>query len=153
MPQKDIIHMELTIYQALDYAARLRMPADTSKEERHQRVMQVLEDLDLTHRKEVQISGLSGGQQKRVSIGVELITKPGLFFLDEPTSGLDPGTETALMQLMRRLADQGRTIILITQAVMLVQAFYGEKWAVNKFQKFVYWYTKGFPNCASFHSK
>jgi ABC-type multidrug transport system ATPase subunit len=116
VPQKDIIHMELTVYQALDYAAQLRMPADTSKEERHRRVMEVLEDLDLTHRKDVQISGLSGGQQKRVSIGVELITKPGLFFLDEPTSGLDPGTETALMQLMRRLADQGRTIILITHA-------------------------------------
>ncbi|HEX6269394.1 MAG TPA: FHA domain-containing protein [Anaerolineales bacterium] len=116
VPQKDIIHMELTVYQALDYAAQLRMPGDTSKEERHKRVMDVLEDLDLTHRKDVQISGLSGGQQKRVSIGVELITKPGLFFLDEPTSGLDPGTETALMQLMRRLADQGRTIILITHA-------------------------------------
>ena len=116
VPQKDIIHMELTIYQALDYAAQLRMPADTSPEERHKRIMEVLEDLDLTHRKDVQISGLSGGQQKRVSIGVELLTKPGLFFLDEPTSGLDPGTETALMQLMRRLADQGRTIILITHA-------------------------------------
>ncbi len=116
VPQKDIIHMELTVYQALDYAAQLRMPADTSKEERHKRVMEVLADLDLTHRKDVQISGLSGGQQKRVSIGVELLTKPGLFFLDEPTSGLDPGTETALMQLMRRLADQGRTIILITHA-------------------------------------
>ncbi|HJR80046.1 MAG TPA: FHA domain-containing protein [Anaerolineales bacterium] len=116
VPQKDIIHMELTIYQALDYAAQLRMPADTSAEERHDRVMEVLQDLDLLHRKDVQISGLSGGQQKRVSIGVELITKPGLFFLDEPTSGLDPGTETALMQLMRRLADQGRTIILITHA-------------------------------------
>lgn len=116
VPQKDIIHMELTIYQALDYAAQLRMPADTSPEERHRRIMEVLEDLDLTHRKDVQISGLSGGQQKRVSIGVELLTKPGLFFLDEPTSGLDPGTETALMQLMRRLADQGRTIILITHA-------------------------------------
>jgi ABC transport system ATP-binding/permease protein len=116
VPQKDIIHMELTVYQALDYAAQLRMPGDTSTEERHKRVMEVLEDLDLTHRKDVQISGLSGGQQKRVSIGVELLTKPGLFFLDEPTSGLDPGTETALMQLMRRLADQGRTIILITHA-------------------------------------
>ena len=116
VPQKDIIHMELTIYQALDYAAQLRMPADTSAEERHKRVMEVLADLDLTHRKDVQISGLSGGQQKRVSIGVELLTKPGLFFLDEPTSGLDPGTETALKQLMRRLADQGRTIILITHA-------------------------------------
>jgi energy-coupling factor transporter ATP-binding protein EcfA2 len=92
------------------------MPPDTSKEERHKRVVEVLEDLDLVHRKDVQISGLSGGQQKRVSIGVELLTKPGLFFLDEPTSGLDPGTETALMQLMRRLADQGRTIVLITHA-------------------------------------
>ncbi len=116
VPQKDIIHMELTVYQALDYAAQLRMPADTTAEEREKRVMEVLADLDLTHRKDVQISGLSGGQQKRVSIGVELLTKPGLFFLDEPTSGLDPGTETALMQLMRRLADQGRTIILITHA-------------------------------------
>ena len=116
VPQKDIIHMELTVYQALDYAAQLRMPADTTAEERRQRVIEVLEDLDLKHRQDVQISGLSGGQQKRVSIGVELLTKPGLFFLDEPTSGLDPGTETALMQLMRRLADQGRTIILITHA-------------------------------------
>lgn len=116
VPQKDIIHMELTVYQALDYAAQLRMPSDTSPQERHKRVMEVLADLDLTHRKDVQISGLSGGQQKRVSIGVELLTKPGLFFLDEPTSGLDPGTETALMQLMRRLADQGRTIVLITHA-------------------------------------
>jgi len=116
VPQRDIIHMELTVTQALDYAAKLRMPADTTAEERRTRVAEVLQDLDLTHRKDVQISGLSGGQQKRVSIGVELLTKPGLFFLDEPTSGLDPGTETALMHLMRRLADQGRTIVLITHA-------------------------------------
>jgi len=116
VPQRDIIHMELTVFQALDYAAQLRMPPDTAPAERHKRVMEVLDDLDLAHRKDVQISGLSGGQQKRVSIGVELLTKPGLFFLDEPTSGLDPGTETALMQLMRRLADQGRTIVLVTHA-------------------------------------
>ena len=116
VPQRDIIHMELSVFQALDYAAKLRMPPDTSKEERHQRIEEVLNDLDLAHRRDVQISGLSGGQQKRVSIGVELLTKPGLFYLDEPTSGLDPGTETSLMQLMRRLADQGRTIVLITHA-------------------------------------
>ncbi|HSD84692.1 MAG TPA: FHA domain-containing protein, partial [Anaerolineae bacterium] len=67
VPQKDIIHMELTVYQALDYAAQLRMPADTSAEERHKRVVEVLQDLDLLHRQDVQISGLSGGQQKRVS--------------------------------------------------------------------------------------
>jgi ABC-type multidrug transport system ATPase subunit len=116
VPQRDIIHMELTVYQALDYAARLRMPRDTKKAERHKHIMEVLEDLDLVHRKDVQISDLSGGQQKRVSIGVELLTRPGLFFLDEPTSGLDPGTETAFMHLMRRLADQGRTIVMVTHA-------------------------------------
>ena len=116
VPQRDIIHYELTVYQSLDYAARLRMPNDASKAERHQRIMQVLEDLDLVHRKDSQISKLSGGQIKRVSIGVELLTQPGLFFLDEPTSGLDPGTETSLMHLMRRLADQGRTILVVTHA-------------------------------------
>jgi len=116
VPQKDIIHMELTVSEALDYVARLRMPPDTSREERAQRVAEVMEDLDLTHRRDTQIGQLSGGQQKRVSIGVELLTKPGLFFLDEPTSGLDPGMETELMRLMRRLADQGRTIIMITHA-------------------------------------
>ncbi|GAP12631.1 ABC-type multidrug transport system, ATPase component [Longilinea arvoryzae] len=116
VPQRDIIHMGLTVYQALDYTARLRMPRDTSKAERHKRILEVLEDLDLLHRKDSPISKLSGGQQKRVSIGVELLTSPGLFFLDEPTSGLDPGTETAFMHLMRRLADQGRTIVLVTHA-------------------------------------
>jgi ABC transport system ATP-binding/permease protein len=116
VPQKDIIHTGLTVYQALDYTARLRMPSDTTKAERHKRIMEVLEDLDLLHRRDNEISKLSGGQQKRVSIGVELLTSPGLFFLDEPTSGLDPGTETSLMHLMRRLADQGRTIVLVTHA-------------------------------------
>ena len=116
VPQKDIIHMELTVFQALDYAAKLRMPPDTTDKERVMRVEEVMKDLDLAHRRDTQISQLSGGQQKRVSIGVELITKPGLFFLDEPTSGLDPGMETELMRLMRRLADQGRTIVMITHA-------------------------------------
>ncbi len=116
VPQRDIIHHELTVYQALDYAARLRMPRDTSKAERHERIMQVLKDLDMEHRKDLTINRLSGGQIKRVSIGVELLTQPGLFFLDEPTSGLDPGTETAFMHLMRRLADQGRTIVMVTHA-------------------------------------
>ncbi len=116
VPQRDIIHTGLTVYQALDYSARLRMPRDTTKEERHNRIMEVLRDLDLLHRKDNPISKLSGGQIKRVSIGVELLTSPGLFFLDEPTSGLDPGTETAFMHLMRRLADQGRTIVMVTHA-------------------------------------
>jgi ABC-type multidrug transport system ATPase subunit/pSer/pThr/pTyr-binding forkhead associated (FHA) protein len=116
VPQQDIVHTELSVYRALDYAAHLRMPADTTPDERHQRILEVLEELDLAERKDVPIHKLSGGQLKRVSIGVELLTKPRLFFLDEPTSGLDPGTEYNMMRLLRKLADQGRTILLITHA-------------------------------------
>jgi ABC-type multidrug transport system ATPase subunit len=116
VPQEDIIHRELTVYAALDYAAQLRMPADTSKRERHQRVMEVLEELGLEPQRNNLMTALSGGQRKRVSIGVELLTKPALFFLDEATSGLDPGTETEMMNLLRDLADGGRTVILVTHA-------------------------------------
>ena len=116
VPQQDIIHMELTPNQTLQYAARLRMPADTTPEERKTAINETLTDLGLEERKDVPIAKLSGGQIKRVSIGMELLTKPHLFFLDEPTSGLDPGTEYEMMKLLRELADQGRTVIIITHA-------------------------------------
>jgi ABC-type multidrug transport system ATPase subunit len=116
VPQEDIIHRELTVFAALDYAAQLRMPADTSKEERHERIAEVLRELGLERQRDQPINALSGGQRKRVSIGVELLTKPALFFLDEATSGLDPGTETEMMELLRELADGGRTVILVTHA-------------------------------------
>ncbi|HVM70761.1 MAG TPA: ATP-binding cassette domain-containing protein [Anaerolineales bacterium] len=114
VPQRDIIHMELTVYQALDFSARLRLPRGTKSLARKARINEVLDELGLEEQRDVRISELSGGQQKRVSIGVELLTRPRLFFLDEPTSGLDPGNETAFMNLMRRLADEGRTVIMIT---------------------------------------
>lgn len=116
VPQDDIIHRELTVSQALDYAARLRLPADVTRAERKQQIQVVLQDLELREREHLRVQSLSGGQRKRVSIGVELLTQPSLFFLDEATSGLDPGTETLMMRLLRRLADQGRTILLITHA-------------------------------------
>lgn len=116
VPQDDIIHVDLTVEKALDYAARLRMPADTTAAERHQRVREVIDELDLRSAKDTTIRQLSGGQRKRASIGVELLTRPSLFFLDEATSGLDPATESQMMKLLRKLADQGRTIILITHA-------------------------------------
>jgi ABC-type multidrug transport system ATPase subunit/pSer/pThr/pTyr-binding forkhead associated (FHA) protein len=116
VPQKNIIHMELTAYEALDYSARLRLPADTTPSERHQRVMDVLETLELTECKDRVIRNLSGGEQKRVSIGVELLTQPGLFFLDEATSGLDPATESQIMRLLRKLSDEGHTILIVTHA-------------------------------------
>jgi ABC-type multidrug transport system ATPase subunit/pSer/pThr/pTyr-binding forkhead associated (FHA) protein len=116
VPQKDIVHTELTPLTALEYVARLRMPPDITPQERRSAVLAVLEELDLLERKDDPIARLSGGQLKRVSIGVELLTRPRLFFLDEPTSGLDPGMEYEMMALMRRLADQGRTVILVTHA-------------------------------------
>ncbi len=116
VPQDDIIHRELTVEQALWYAACLRLPEDTVRGELEDRVEQVLAELQLTERRHLSITQLSGGQRKRVSIGVELLTKPRLFFLDEPTSGLDPGLETEMMRLFRRLSDLGHTLIVITHA-------------------------------------
>jgi ABC-type multidrug transport system ATPase subunit len=116
VPQDDILHKELPVGRALEYAAALRLPDDTGSTERRQRVETVISTLGLEQRKATPIARLSGGQRKRVSIGAELLTSPGLFFLDEATSGLDPGTEAQLMRLLRKLADDGHTIVLITHA-------------------------------------
>lgn len=121
VPQDDIVPKELTVYRALYYAARLRLPQDTTPKEINARLEEVMDDLGLTNRRDVPIHQLSGGQRKRVSIGAELLSKPSLFFLDEPTSGLDPGLEGRMMQLLRKLADQGRTVILITHATQNVE--------------------------------
>ncbi len=116
VPQDDIVHKELTVYEVLEYSARLRLPSDFSEQELVQRVNEVIDELDLTARKHQYVKQLSGGQRKRVSIGVELLTKPSLFFLDEPTSGLDPGLEKLMMENLRKLADAGKTILMVTHA-------------------------------------
>ncbi len=123
VPQDDILHTELTSRQALDYAARLRLPADLSPQERRDLVEQTLVDLDLNERADVPIGRLSGGQRKRASIGVELLSKPGILFLDEPTSGLDPATEARLMQQFARLARQGRTVVCTTHVMENIDLF------------------------------
>jgi ABC transport system ATP-binding/permease protein len=116
VPQDDILHRELPVGRALNYAAELRLPDDTAASERKERVTSVIATLGLVERTGTPVGKLSGGQRKRVSIGAELLTQPGLFFLDEATSGLDPGTESQLMRLLRKLADDGHTILLITHA-------------------------------------
>jgi ABC transport system ATP-binding/permease protein len=114
VPQDDIIHKDLSVEEVLFYAAKLRLPADADIK---QVTDQALADIKMTHRRKALIGELSGGQRKRVSIGVELLANPKLFFLDEPTSGLDPGLDKQLMELLRDLAHQGgRTIILVTHA-------------------------------------
>ena len=117
VPQDDILHPQLTVRRALGFAAELRFPSDVSKEEREAAVAGVMEELGLTNRADLPIHKLSGGQRKRVSVALELITKPSLLFLDEPTSGLDPGFEKSAMELLRELADGGRTVIVVTHSL------------------------------------
>ncbi len=116
VPQDDIIHKDLTVADALRYAARLRLPPDTSDQEIEKRINEVLESVGMLGQKDQVVSSLSGGQRKRVNIAVELLADPRLFFLDEPTSGLDPGLEKKMMHTLRHLADEGRTVVLVTHA-------------------------------------
>jgi ABC-type multidrug transport system ATPase subunit/pSer/pThr/pTyr-binding forkhead associated (FHA) protein len=116
VPQKDIVHLQLTAREALDYAAELRFSSDTGKSERDTRVIEVLDELGLTPYAQTRADRLSGGQLKRVSVAMELLTKPSLLFLDEPTSGLDPGLDLQVMTKMRELAQDGRTVIVVTHS-------------------------------------
>jgi ABC-type multidrug transport system ATPase subunit/ABC-type transport system involved in multi-copper enzyme maturation permease subunit len=117
VPQENILHTQLTARRALRYAAELRFPRDTSKAERNRRVDEVLAELSLTPHAETRTDRLSGGQQKRVNVALELMTKPSLLFLDEPTSGLDPGLDKSVMEMMAGLAKDGRTVIVVTHSV------------------------------------
>jgi ABC-type multidrug transport system ATPase subunit/pSer/pThr/pTyr-binding forkhead associated (FHA) protein len=116
VPQDDIVHRDLTVERALYYAAKLRLPSDFTHEQIDQRINEVLEDVEMTGRRHLLVKKLSGGQRKRVSIALELLANPSVFFLDEPTSGLDPGLDRKMMFLLRKLADQGHTIIVVTHA-------------------------------------
>ncbi len=117
VPQENILHTQLSAERALGYAAELRFPRDTSKAERRRRIAEVLDELSLTRHAKTRTSAMSGGQQKRVNVALELLTKPSLLFLDEPTSGLDPGLDKSVMEQMANLAHDGRTIIVVTHSV------------------------------------
>ena len=117
VPQEDIVHPELTVSEALRFSARLRLPAHTPPLEIHKLVLQTLDQLGLRPHAAKSISNLSGGQRKRVSVGVELLARPSILFLDEPSSGLDPATEFQLMELLRDLADTGCTIVCTTHVM------------------------------------
>ena len=120
VPQDDIIHRQLTVRSALTYSAQLRLP-DASPPEVHKHIERVLKQVEMVEHADRPVNRLSGGQRKRVSIAVELLADPGLFFLDEPTSGLDPGLEKKMMYSLRQLADGGQTIVLVTHATANIE--------------------------------
>jgi ABC-type multidrug transport system ATPase subunit len=117
VPQENILHTQLSPRRALGYAAELRFPRDVSADDRNRRVTEVLGELALTEHAGTRTVALSGGQQKRVNVALELLTKPSLLFLDEPTSGLDPGLDMAVMEMLAGLAHDGRTVIVVTHSV------------------------------------
>jgi ABC transport system ATP-binding/permease protein len=117
VPQDDVVHRQLTVNQALGYAAELRLPPDTSKADRERVVAQVLEELELTKHAETRVDKLSGGQRKRASVALELLTGPSLLILDEPTTGLDPALDRQVMMMLRQLADAGRVVLVVTHSV------------------------------------
>jgi len=117
VPQDDILHGDLTVGEALYFTARLRLPSDTSDAEIRQRIERVLTQLGIAHIRDSIIGTptrkvVSGGERKRVNVAMELLNDPAVLFLDEPTSGLSSEDALAVMQSLRELAREGRTILL-----------------------------------------
>jgi len=117
VPQDDVVHRQLTVNQALGYAAELRLPPDTNRADRERVVAQVLDELGLTQHADTRVDQLSGGQRKRASVALELLTGPSLLILDEPTSGLDPALDLQVMTMLRQLADAGRVVLVVTHSL------------------------------------
>lgn len=116
VPQDDVVHGLLTVDQALKSTAKLRLPGATLAD-REATIDRVLNELELDQHRSTRIDRLSGGQRKRVSTAIELLTGPELLLLDEPTSGLDPALDLTVMQMLRRLADAGRVVVVVTHSV------------------------------------
>lgn len=123
VPQRDVLHRHLSVQQALKFTARLRLPPDTTASEVDRLVDEILETVTLTPHRRTLIKNLSGGQTRRASLASEIIANPSLMFLDEVTSGLDEQTDAEVMQLFRRIADRGKTVVCITHSLVHVDPY------------------------------
>jgi ABC-type multidrug transport system ATPase subunit len=116
VPQRDAVHDELTPMQALTLTARLRLSSRLSPQEQAHRVTEVLRTLEIADHANTRIGHLSGGQRKRVAVAMELLSEPRLLMLDEPTAGLDEGLDRSMMMLLRRIANSGCAVMVITHS-------------------------------------
>ena len=114
VPQQDLLRGSDTVYNTLENAAEMKLHSSIKKEKREERIETVINTLGLTRERESLVSKLSGGQRKRLSIAVEYIADPSLFFLDEPDSGLDGVMARALMDNLRHIADEGKIVMVIS---------------------------------------
>ncbi len=116
VPFGTLLHKELTVREALRYAAELRLPPRTPAADLEARVDEVLAELQMEDRAHTRIADLSDGQRRRASCGAELVGRPPVLLLDEPATGLDAVLERRMMELLRRLADEGRGVLVATHA-------------------------------------
>jgi ABC transport system ATP-binding/permease protein len=121
VPQFDTVHHQLTVTEALTFAAELRLDPGIDEAARQAAVTQAIEEVGLAARADALVGSLSGGERKRVSVAMEVISRPRVLFLDEPTTGLDPGLELKMMRLLRSQADLGRAVVLVTHATQSLQ--------------------------------
>ncbi|MFU8806889.1 MAG: ABC transporter ATP-binding protein [Bradymonadaceae bacterium] len=116
VPQDDVVPLSLKVERVLLYSAELRL-AGEPPDIRKGRVSGVIQKLGLAKSRNQRVSKLSGGQRKRVSVGIELLTRPSILFADEPTSGLDPALERSLTQVLSGLTKDG-SIVIVTTHIM-----------------------------------
>ncbi|GAB1290873.1 ATP-binding cassette sub-family G member 2 [Apodemus speciosus] len=114
--QDDVVMGTLTVRENLQFSAALRLPTTMKNHEKNERINTIIKELGLDKVADSKVGtqftrGISGGERKRTSIGMELITDPSILFLDEPTTGLDSSTANAVLLLLKRMSKQGRTII------------------------------------------
>ncbi|KAJ3330848.1 hypothetical protein HDU76_004694 [Blyttiomyces sp. JEL0837] len=117
--QDDLMFTNLSVEETLTYAATLRLPSSMTKAQKQAQVNSIIMQLGLDGCRKTWIGdsmtrGISGGERKRVSIGIELVTNPSILFLDEPTSGLDASTSLNIIGMIKKMAVERGMAVMMT---------------------------------------